>query len=116
MGAEPWLNCKVLGQDFSPPPRPSLFFSSLACQNFNRLHCISRKRQGGASQVLLHVLGIGSSGQRQHSHGTRECENNLGWSEVLSRRKSSDDRMAQHLHIGGEKRKSLIDDVAFAAE
>ncbi len=50
----------------------------LSGQRFDRSHLVGGEREGAAGQVLLHVLGIGRPGQREHPDGLGEAEHDLG--------------------------------------
>ncbi len=85
-------------------------------QRLDRSHCIRRKRQVKAGPVLLHVLGVGASGHRQHPDRACEGEHDLGRGSVSARCQIRDQWVAQRFRIRGEERESLIDDLSLPAE
>src|SRR5271163_4659348 len=86
------------------------------CQTLNHLRRISRKLQTGTREILLHVLAIGSAGQRQHPDRAGKGKYNLRRSRSSPRRKGRDHRVSKHLRIRGKQRESLIRDLPLAAE
>ena len=69
-----------------------------------------------AREIFLHVLGVGSAGQRQHPNRAREAEHHLRRSCVQPRRERNQRGMPQHFRIRGEQRESLISNLALVAE
>src|ERR1700683_3266083 len=126
----PWPNCKLSEQNSSPPirrsrcsiVRSSTYLSKRARsgksprQSLNRPHCIVRKRNRPASQILLHVLCVTSPGKRQHPHRPRESKHDLSRSSTSPRRDPRNHRMPHHLHIRGKQRETLIDNFPLVAE
>ncbi len=82
----------------------------------NRIHSLHRQFQGAACEVLFHVVGAGSSSKWQHADGAGEGKNYLGRRGIFLCGEGADGRMTQHFNVGREQRKSLVDDVVFAAE
>ena len=62
------------------------------------------------------MLGVGGAGQRQHPDRLREAEHDLGRRGLAPRGKAGDQRVAQHLRVGGEEREALVDDRSIPAE
>ncbi len=67
-------------------------------------------------QVLFHVLGAGRAGQRQHPHGLREAENNLGRGDFVTCGNFGHHWVAQHFRIGSQQREALVHDVSIFAK
>jgi hypothetical protein len=89
---------------------------ALSSDCLNHIYSIRRQFQRTAFKVLLHVISTGCAGERQNADGARKSEDQLGGRCIDLCGKSGDGRVAQDLHIRGEKREALVDDVSLAAE
>src|SRR5277367_2513278 len=85
-------------------------------QRLNRLQIRKRQLQAQTFQILLHMLGIRSSSERQHTHAASERKHNLCRSYLPTFSQTRDERMLQHFRIRRQQRESLIDNFAFVAE
>ena len=62
------------------------------------------------------MLGAGCSCQRQHPNLAGESEDHLRWSYVGLCGEAGDQRVFEHIHIRGEQREALVENLVLAAE
>src|SRR5499426_1338432 len=72
--------------------------------------------KGRAGEVLLHVPRIGGAGERQHPHLLGEAKDELSNGLPAPPGHADHLRPSEDVHVGGEEREPLVDNVELSAE